>query len=103
MVFATQFALFLKAFEPTIGWTEAYMGVILVFLAKSVLPIPGVLELGVRESIAITIFAAFGFGSSGIVPATFAVYLVNIILPTLVGVFAWQGIRLEKQDGEAGE
>jgi len=93
-VFSTQFVLLLYAMGwPVDAWT-AYRLVALVFLAKSVVPVPGIMELGVRETIALQVFSVVNLPAASAVQSTFFLYLINIILPTLVGVAALRGIRL---------
>jgi len=99
-VFTTQYILLILAFEPELSVPLMATGCVLVFLAKSVLPLPGVLELGVRESIAVTVFGVLGAPEGSIVHATFAIYLINIVLPTLLGVVAWQDIRWTQREEE---
>ncbi len=93
-VFSTQYVLLLYAMGWDAGVLIAYALVALVFLAKSVIPVPGILELGVRETIALEVFAVVGFAPAAAVQSTFLLYVINIILPTLVGIAALKGVKL---------
>lgn len=101
-VFLGQFVLLLWAMGMAITLGEAIVACALVFLLKSVVPLPGIMELGLRETVALTVFGAFGFPDAPAVQATFLLYLVNIVLPTLAGVWALQGIRLTGENGTGG-
>jgi uncharacterized membrane protein YbhN (UPF0104 family) len=111
LVFFLQFLLLLTVFffpgGSAVGGFESVgeVGLVcipLVFLFKSIIPSVGLTELGVRETVAVTVFEAFGvdgLGSLLVVVATTALYVINVLVPTLVGAgFLW-GIRLP-QDKE---
>jgi len=99
IVFSFQYLLLLWAFgyghAPIETTTLAFAMIWLVFLIKSVIPTIALSELGVRESTAIFIMgiwavpAALAFGS------TFVLYLINIVLPTLVGLLFVQRMKVE--------
>lgn len=96
-VFLSQFILLLLALGMEISLGEAMVCCALVFLLKSVVPLPGIMELGLRETVALVVFGAFGFADAPAVQATFLLYLINIVLPTLIGVVALQGMKLESK------
>jgi uncharacterized membrane protein YbhN (UPF0104 family) len=102
-VFSTQYVILMLAFGYTLsdGILAAYCMVALIFLGKSVLPVMGIFELGVRESVAILVMSYYGVDAVCAFSSTFLLYMVNILLPTLLGVFALQGIR--GQGPEAGD
>jgi uncharacterized protein (TIRG00374 family) len=93
-VFSIQYYLLMLAF----GYSGNLMlGLVLiwsVFLVKSVIPYISLSELGVRESVAIAIMGAFGISAGIAFAATFVLYLFNIVLPSLGGLFFFYRIRL---------
>jgi uncharacterized membrane protein YbhN (UPF0104 family) len=93
-VFSSQYVLLMYAFQYEGNWAEAYAMVALIFLGKSVLPVMGVFELGVRESVALLVMTAFGVAATTALGSTLMLYLVNILLPTLLGVVAMQRIKV---------
>lgn len=93
-VFSSQYVLLMYAFQYQGGWAEAYTMVALIFLGKSVLPVMGIFELGVRESVALLVMTAFAVGEATVLGSTLMLYLVNILLPTLLGVVAMQRIKV---------
>jgi len=93
-VFSSQYVLLMYAFDYQGNWALAYMMVALIFLGKSVLPVMGVFELGVRESVALLVMTAFAATEATALGSTLMLYLVNILLPTLLGVVAMQRIRV---------
>lgn len=97
LVFSLQFALLLLAFGLTRDWGQALFLISLFFLLKSLVPVLGVMELGLRETVALQVFGWAGMGASGIVSATFLLYLINIVLPTLAGVYAIWALDRRKE------
>lgn len=95
--FASQYVLLMYAFQYDGGAVEAYWMVALIFLGKSVLPVMGVLELGAREAVALVVMTAFGAAEGTAIGSTLLLYLVNILLPTVLGVVAMQRL------GSSGE
>ncbi|MEL6651664.1 MAG: lysylphosphatidylglycerol synthase domain-containing protein [Bacteroidota bacterium] len=92
-VFSGQYLLLLFAFGYE-GNISLILGLIaLCFLIKSLLPSIALTELGVRESVALWLMGAFGIGAFNIVSSTFLLYVCNLMLPSLLGLFYIYRIR----------
>ncbi|MDD3637441.1 MAG: lysylphosphatidylglycerol synthase domain-containing protein [Bacteroidales bacterium] len=94
-VFSLQFILFLWAFELPLTYSEAIMLVGVSYLFITLIPTVALSELGVRGSVSIFLFSIWlqsqqlvfdGF-EVGVFAASSAVWLVNIVVPALLGVF----------------
>jgi hypothetical protein len=86
VVFAGQFMLLLVVFEVDLPLYMLALGVGFVYLAKSVIPAFNFLsDLGVREFSALLFFSTLDVSAALIVLASLALWLINILLPTLVG------------------
>jgi uncharacterized membrane protein YbhN (UPF0104 family) len=99
-VFSTQYILLLAAFSPEpLALQTMILFVLLVFLGKSVLPVvSGLGELGVRESLALAYAGLLGISEPVALQATFLLFVVNILLPAVVGIPFVQGMRIGKED-----
>ncbi|MFN0204605.1 MAG: lysylphosphatidylglycerol synthase domain-containing protein [Bacteroidia bacterium] len=86
LVFTLQYYLLLMAFGYEGETLLAFAMVSSVFLLKSVVPSISFSELGIRESVALTVMGAFAVASSTTISSTFLLYLYNIALPALVGI-----------------
>jgi len=85
VVFCLQFVLALSIFSE-ISSVLKFAGTTWIFLAKSVLPSFNFLsDLGVREFSAVYFFDHFGAPLIPVLVASFLVWLVNILLPTIIG------------------
>lgn len=91
-VFTLQFILLIQLYNISGTPLIHLLGVNLIFLAKSV--IPTLFDLGVREYAAWYFFAALGLENPYIVQASIVLWLVNVLTPSLIGMFLVFGIRL---------
>ncbi|HOI31257.1 MAG TPA: lysylphosphatidylglycerol synthase domain-containing protein [Bacteroidales bacterium] len=94
-VFSLQYILFLWAFELPLNYPEAFMLVGVSYLFITLIPTVALSELGVRGSVSIFIFSVwlqsqqlfFDSYEIGVFAASSVVWLVNIVVPALLGVF----------------
>jgi uncharacterized membrane protein YbhN (UPF0104 family) len=85
-VFSTQFVLLVRAFDPAAALGGAYLGVALVFFAKSAVPPVTLGDLGVRESAAVFFLGFYGVAEAAAFNASLGLFAVNILLPALAGL-----------------
>lgn len=108
-VFLAQLVLFSAALWPgdvSVPWATLWLAGGLTFVIKSAVPSVALAELGVREAVAVAVAGWLGLPLLPIVHATLALFLVNLVLPTLValpmGVHALQSLR-SSDDAEVPE
>lgn len=87
LVFSVQYAILFFAFGVNEPFVLIYALGTLVFLIKSFVPSVTLAELGIREVIAIYVFKQIGISTWVAVQATFALFLINLVLPAVVGAF----------------
>ncbi len=95
VVFSFQFFLLMRIFGLPIGYTHAMMLIGLSYLLLTIIPTVAFSELGVRGSVTLMLFshyyAAAGIWSDhlamAVLVASTGVWLLNIALPALMGVF----------------
>jgi hypothetical protein len=97
LIFSSQFLIVLLLFKVDLPIEILSMGIGFIFLAKSVIPAFNFLsDLGVREFSALLFFDTTGVGPLLIISASLFVWIVNILIPTIVGtsfVFSMKTIR----------
>jgi hypothetical protein len=87
LVFSFQFLLVMDLFEIPVAIPVQFLGVTWIFLMKSVLPSFNFLsDLGIRECSAILFFSSIGVPELQVVSASLMIWLVNLLLPTLIGM-----------------
>lgn len=108
-VFSFQFYLMLHIFGIEMKYPEAMKIISLIYLALTVIPTIAITELGVRGSVAVSLFSFFladsalwtEYTSISVLAASSVVWLINLALPGMAGaifVFRLNFIR-EKADG----
>ena len=93
-VFSTQFVLLVRAFDPATPALGLYLGVVLVFFAKSAIPSVTLGDLGVRESAAVFFLGFYGVAEAAAFNASLGLFAVNILAPALAGLVLLPRLRL---------
>ncbi|MEO8591497.1 MAG: lysylphosphatidylglycerol synthase domain-containing protein [Flavobacteriales bacterium] len=84
-VFAGQFVLLLRAFGAGGTLFNTVLAIPVVYLISTLVPTMMLTELGVRGSVAVAMFAPLGGMEGDVLLATTVLWLINIVLPALVG------------------
>ena len=85
-VFTFQFHLIFLVFQIQLPLPDSLMIINLIFLTKTIIPTFNFLtDLGVRQISALYFFSFYGVNHSVIMAAVFSIWLINILLPVLVG------------------
>jgi len=87
--FTLQFVMLLYAFNSGVELPLMLGLTALVFLFKSLLPVLAFSEIGVREAVALEVFAVVAAPTAPVFTATFLLYAFNTLVPALVGAFCW--------------
>ena len=98
LVFASQFALLVLAFAPEAAVASAWAGVALVLFAKSAVHSVTLGDLGIREGAAVFFLGAYGVAAPAALDASLGVFVLNLLLPALVGVPFLLRLRLARRD-----
>lgn len=96
--YCTQLFLLILAFHP-IAFPNAMSAAFAVMFTKSVLPI-SFGDLGVREGAAVYFFGRFGVPSAAAFNASLLLFLINILIPGLIGIFVFMLRRNLYNKGE---
>jgi uncharacterized membrane protein YbhN (UPF0104 family) len=86
-IFSFQYYVLLKIFIPELILSDSLMMISLIFFVQSILPSFTLAELGVRGAVAVYFFSHITNYSQGVIAAAFSLWLINIILPSLIGIF----------------
>lgn len=86
LVFSFQFLLVLHAFGADFSW-ETFLLIWTVYLYTTLSPSLFLGKLVVRESIAVLVLAPLGLPVWNIVFASLLIWVINLLLPTLTGLF----------------
>ena len=97
VVFASQFAFLLYWLDLPLDLLQIGAGVTWILLAKSVIPAFNFLsDLGVREFSALYFFGLLGVSPAPVLTASLSIWVLNILIPTLVGSIFITQMKLSK-------
>lgn len=85
LIFSTQFYLVLRFFGIQLPYTDAILGISLIYFLLAIIPVVSLFEFSVRGSIAVLILGVFSPLSIGIMSASILLWAINIALPALIG------------------
>ncbi|MEX0967498.1 MAG: lysylphosphatidylglycerol synthase domain-containing protein [Bacteroidia bacterium] len=97
VVFAMQFYLLLLVFQINVAMFPALALIAVIFLVQSVVPSIALSELGIRGAASIAILQVLTANTAGIFSASYSLWLVNIILPSLFGAVFILRARYRKE------
>ena len=85
LVFSIQYFLLLNYFGVEITLGEAVVLIPVYLITLTVIPTMTLAELGVREVVSITVFSVISVNEIGMVATVFAIWLINLAVPAIVG------------------
>jgi hypothetical protein len=85
-VFSIQFFLLLYAFGIRPGIPETFSAIALTFFATTVIPTFALSEIGIRGSAAVIFLGIYSIDTTGILAASFLLWIINIAVPALIGI-----------------
>jgi hypothetical protein len=98
LVFVVQYALVFPLFGVFLGIPQVLGGLGIVFLIMAVVPtFTFMTELGLRWETSIQALELFGAGAIGVFAASLAIWLINLIIPALIGSLLILSIKSGKK------
>ncbi len=93
-IFILQFFLLMHIFDISLSFEKVFLSLALIYFAMAFIPSFTLAEIGIRGSLAITIFSIFVANTTGIFLAISLLWLINIALPAIVGSFFLLKLKL---------
>ena len=87
MVFALQYIFMLWSMNAGGDLLTGFCTVSIFYLLMAVVPSIALLELGLRWQYGIIVFGAFNSNLIGIYSASTAIWLLNLLIPAIIGTF----------------
>jgi hypothetical protein len=94
LTYVLQFYVILLFFGVTIGLVQGTAAISLIYMILHFLLVPTVGDLGVRGSVSLLIIGVFTPDVPAIVFTTFAVWIINIMIPSIIGLILLRKVRL---------
>lgn len=93
VVFILQYVIILKVMHVDIQNSISILLMMLFYFIMALAPTIGFTELPVRASFSLILFGAFSENVFGIQVATFAMWLINILIPAIIGTLIISSFR----------
>lgn len=85
LIYSTQYLLLLYGFGFQPALMTGLAGIGLIFLAQTSIPLPPVMALVARGELALLLWTGFGANELSILAATFSLFIINLLVPALLG------------------
>jgi len=93
-IFILQYFLLFQLFEVDLSFWQAWTGISVLFLILAIIPTIALFtDLSVRGSLSLTILGLFNANQLGISLTSASIWLINLIIPALVGSVLVLGIK----------
>lgn len=97
LVFIGQYYLLFAVFDVTLTPMQVFASIGVVFLVLAVVPTIAVItELGVRWKASIGLVQFFSTNTWGVLATSLSVWIINLVIPALIGSLLILGIRIFK-------
>lgn len=101
ILFSLQYVLLIQLLFPEISLFIGFMVVFSIFFVQTITPSVALFELPLRGSIAIFFWNHFSVPESVALSATFILWMLNIVIPAIFGIFIILFIRIKWQNNAA--
>jgi hypothetical protein len=96
VVFVVQYILLLQIMQVGIHWGVSFWLITVFYLVMAVAPTIGFLELPIRVKASLQIMQLYSANTLGIQTAALAIWLINLVLPAIIGSILILGIKIVK-------
>jgi len=86
LIYCTQYVLILYFLGIELSILAAFSGVAVIYLLQSGIPLPPMLSVVARGELAIIVWSIFTANVGGILVATFGIWVINLVIPALLGL-----------------
>jgi hypothetical protein len=97
LVFVLQYVLLLQIMEVGIGAGLCFWLISVFYLVMAVAPTFGFLELPVRAKASVELMKLYSSNTLGIQTAALSIWLINLVIPALIGGILILGIKIVKE------
>jgi len=99
MIYVLQYIFILKFFGLEISYVNAAIGIATIFLVQTSLPLPPIIGFLARGEIALLVWEAYQFNELSILASSYLLWLINLILPSIVGAIVIFSSNLSRTFG----
>ena len=97
IIFGIQYNLLLQVMHVPIDWTVGFWLIAILFLMLAIIPSIALLELGLRWQYNLFLFGLFSTNAIGIYAVATGIWLINLVLPAIIGTILMLGVKVFKE------
>nr|WP_255408053.1 lysylphosphatidylglycerol synthase domain-containing protein [Chitinophaga sp. MD30] len=96
VVFSAQYLILLHTLGVEILWWQGFLMNAVVYLVMALVPTIAIAELGLRGKVSLYFMGLLSSNTAGIIAATVSIWLINLVLPAVLGSVLLLGIKIFK-------
>lgn len=93
VVYASQYLLLMRWMHIEMEWIAGFGMACMFFFSMAIVPSIALAEMGIRGQLSLLFFQHFTTNKIGILVATIALWVINLILPAIAGSILWIKLR----------
>jgi hypothetical protein len=97
MIFILQYMLLIRVMGVETGWQLSFWLLTVFYLVMAMAPTIGFAELPVRATASVELFKLFSPNIVGIQAAALGIWLINLVLPAVIGSILILGVKITKE------
>ncbi|MET6998557.1 lysylphosphatidylglycerol synthase transmembrane domain-containing protein [Chitinophaga defluvii] len=97
LVFSAQYLILLDAFGLEFIWWQGLLLNSVIYLVMALVPTIAIAELGLRGKVSIYFMGLLSANTAAIVAATVGIWLINLVLPAVLGSVLLLGVKIFKE------
>lgn len=101
-VFLLQYYLMSRIFDIPIFWLNVFALVGVLLLVLAIVPTITLAELGLRGQVSLILFGLFTSNSLGIIAMAASIWIINLLLPAIIGTIFVLGVKIFKSKSITG-
>ncbi|MBX6379216.1 MAG: flippase-like domain-containing protein [Thermoflavifilum aggregans] len=94
LIFSTQFLALLRLLGASVPWVAGFFSISLIYVIMAFLPTMALAEIGIRGELNIYFLSPYTLNTLAIVSAAVVIWLINLILPAIVGSMLWLKVKM---------
>ncbi len=96
LVFSAQYLILLYALGVSFVWWHGFFMINVIYLVMAMLPTIAIAEIGIRGKVSIHFLGLLSSNAAGILAGTVAIWLINLVLPAIIGCILLLGVKIFK-------
>ena len=97
MIFILQYVMLLRVMDVNISLFLSFWLITIFYLTMVMLPTVGFIELPVRAMTSVKLLSVYSSNIIGIQAAAFGIWLINLVIPAIIGSLLIFGIKIMKE------